>query len=81
MNGLVTAQELARKVGLSDKEVMRKLRYQNIPAKKVKEYGGNGLTGQYRIMRNYYDEQQAMAVSLCVTLVVASFRKHYERSI
>ena len=62
MNGLVTAQQLARKVGLSDKEVMRKLRYRNIPAKKIKEYGGNGLMGQYRIMRNYYDEQQAMGV-------------------
>jgi hypothetical protein len=62
MNGLVTAQQLARKVGLSDKEVMRKLRYQKIPAKKVKVSGGNGLMGQYRIMKNYYDEQQAMAI-------------------
>ena len=62
MNALVTAQQLAKKVGLSDKEIIRKLRSQNVASTKIKESGGNGLMGQYRIMKNYYDEQQAMAV-------------------
>ncbi len=45
MNALVTAQQLAKKVGLSDKEIIRKLRSQNVASTKIKESGGNGLMG------------------------------------
>ena len=39
------------------------------------------MTKLYEITQEYSDVLEAIAQALCVTIIVASFRKHYERQI